>query len=86
MAGSINNRAAGLIAISGKICREITESPSSIVCTEGQPMMVTVRAIEDGQVTIDGNHPLAGQVLNFKGSIVSIREASAEELDHGHVH
>jgi FKBP-type peptidyl-prolyl cis-trans isomerase SlyD len=37
-------------------------------------------------VTVDVNHPLAGQNLHFTGSIVDVREATAEELEHGHVH
>lgn len=48
--------------------------------------MVTVTAVEAETVTVDGNHPLAGQDLNFDVEIMEIREASAEELSHGHVH
>lgn len=47
---------------------------------------VTVVEVEGDNITLDGNHPLAGQVLNFDVEVVEIREASAEELDHGHVH
>jgi FKBP-type peptidyl-prolyl cis-trans isomerase SlyD len=47
---------------------------------------VTVAKIEDGLVHIDGNHPLAGQTLHFAVEVVDVREASAEELEHGHVH
>ena len=35
---------------------------------------------------LDGNHPLAGKTLNFDVEIVDVREASAEEVEHGHVH
>jgi len=52
---------------------------------EGE-MMATIMKIEENQVTLDANHPLAGQVLNFDVEIVGIREASAEELSHGHPH
>lgn len=48
--------------------------------------VVTVAAVEGDEVTVDGNHPLAGQTLNFDVEVMSIREASQEELDHGHVH
>lgn len=49
-------------------------------------MTVTVTAVDDSTVTVDGNHPLAGQVLFFAVEIVSVRDASAEEREHGHVH
>ncbi len=48
--------------------------------------VVTVTKVEDKIVTVDGNHPLAGKTLHFDVKIVDIREASAEELSHGHVH
>lgn len=47
---------------------------------------VTVVKVQGDNITLDGNHPLAGQVLNFDVEVVEIREATAEELDHGHVH
>lgn len=50
------------------------------------PVHVVVKEVNDENVTIDGNHPLAGKDLNFKGSVVEVREATAEELEHGHVH
>ncbi len=53
---------------------------------DGQPMTVTVIGVNDDEVTIDGNHPLAGTVLNFDLQILDIREATAEEQEHGHVH
>lgn len=46
----------------------------------------TVAAIEGDNVTLDGNHPLAGEELHFSVTVKSIREATKEELDHGHVH
>lgn len=49
-------------------------------------MSVTVTAVSDDEVTVDGNHPLAGQTLNFAIEVVSVREASAEEMAHGHIH
>ena len=54
--------------------------------TESGPQIVTVVSIDDEHVTVDGNHPLAGENLHFDVTIVDIREASAEELEHGHVH
>ncbi|HCS27752.1 MAG TPA: peptidylprolyl isomerase [Spongiibacteraceae bacterium] len=52
----------------------------------GQMQMVVVREVTDETVLVDGNHPLAGQVLNFDVSIEEVRAASAEEIEHGHVH
>ncbi len=53
---------------------------------DGEERVVTVVEIGDEQVTVDGNHPLAGQILNFEVKIVEVRDATQEELDHGHVH
>jgi len=53
---------------------------------EGKALVITVLAVDDTQVTIDGNHPLAGVDLNFDVNIIDIRDATAEEIEHGHVH
>ena len=53
---------------------------------DGGMQIVTIRDIEGDDVTVDGNHPLAGQRLNFKVKVVEVRDANAEELSHGHVH
>jgi len=53
---------------------------------EGQMTVVTVTAIDGDTVVVDGNHPLAGLTLNFEVTVVDVREASVEELEHGHVH
>lgn len=47
---------------------------------------VEITAIDGDQVTVDANHPLAGQDLTFEVEVVGIRDASAEELEHGHAH
>ncbi len=47
------------------------------------PMTVTVREVGDDTVTVDGNHMLAGKVLNFKVAIKSVREATSEEVSQG---
>jgi len=47
---------------------------------------VTVTKVEGNTVTVDGNHPLAGQTLHFAIEVTQVREASEEELAHGHVH
>jgi FKBP-type peptidyl-prolyl cis-trans isomerase SlyD len=53
---------------------------------EGHMIMITVAEVDDDEVTIDGNHVMAGMNLNFEVEVVSVREASEDELVHGHVH
>jgi FKBP-type peptidyl-prolyl cis-trans isomerase SlyD len=65
---------------------EVTVGMQFQTMTEGGPQVVTVVAVDDENVTVDGNHPLAGENLNFDVTVVDIREASTEELEHGHVH
>lgn len=48
--------------------------------------VLTVLAMDDDKVTVDANHPLAGQKLHFKVKVVSIRKATDEEVNHGHAH
>ena len=50
------------------------------------PMSVAISKIDGDEVTVDGNHPLAGQTLHFAIEVTSVRDASLEELTHGHVH
>lgn len=52
----------------------------------GQPLHLRVIAVEGDQVSLDANHPLAGQDLHFEVSVRSVRAATEEELAHGHVH
>ncbi|NCA86615.1 MAG: peptidylprolyl isomerase [Clostridia bacterium] len=54
--------------------------------TEEGDINLTVVKIEGDDVTLDANHPLAGQELTFDVKVVEVRDASEEELDHGHVH
>lgn len=53
---------------------------------DGHPMIGVVTEIADETVTMDFNHQLAGKELHFTGHIDSIREATAEEISHGHIH
>lgn len=53
---------------------------------EGEMLVVTVIDANDTHVTVDGNHPLAGQHLNFDVEVKDVRDASEEEISHGHVH
>ena len=56
----------------------------------GEPLPFVVKAVEkslEGEiVVVDFNHPLAGKTLHFDVTVEAIREATAEELEHGHVH
>jgi len=54
--------------------------------TEDSRQMFTVVSVEDDQVVADGNHPLAGLTLNFDVTVKDVRDATEEELEHGHAH
>jgi len=54
--------------------------------TDQGPRTVEVTEVTDESVSIDANHPLAGMDLRFVGEVVAIRQATAEELAHGHIH
>ena len=49
-------------------------------------LLFTVVEVTDDEVTVDGNHPLAGKTLTFNCTVTGVRPATAEELEHGHVH
>ncbi|HIF52038.1 MAG TPA: peptidylprolyl isomerase [Thiotrichaceae bacterium] len=53
---------------------------------DGEPIVVTVIEIDAGEVVVDGNHSMAGVELHFDVELVEVREATAQELEHGHVH
>lgn len=53
---------------------------------DGQVQRVVISAVEGDEVTVNGNHPLAGVTLNFDVKIVGVRDATEEEITHGHVH
>jgi FKBP-type peptidyl-prolyl cis-trans isomerase SlyD len=53
---------------------------------EGGEQAIWVVAADDQTVTVDPNHPLAGEVLHFAVEVTSIRAATAEEMEHGHPH
>jgi FKBP-type peptidyl-prolyl cis-trans isomerase SlyD len=54
--------------------------------TEGGVQIITVAEVGEEEVLVDANHPLAGVTLNFDVDVVEVRDASEEELEHGHVH
>lgn len=63
-------------------------TPGGRVMMEGPEgdVVLTIAAIDDGMVTLDANHPLAGMILHFDIQIVGLRPATEEEIEHGHVH
>lgn len=65
---------------------ELTEGMQLQAQTDQGFQIFTVAKIDGDMVTVDGNHPLAGQTLHFDVTVKSVRAATSEELDHGHVH
>jgi FKBP-type peptidyl-prolyl cis-trans isomerase SlyD len=53
---------------------------------DGGPRLVLITALHGDYATVDANHPLAGKTLAFAVKVVEVRDATAEELAHGHVH
>ena len=53
---------------------------------QGNVRRVVVKSVEDETVVIDANHPLAGVDLNFDVEVVAVRDATEEEIAHGHAH
>jgi FKBP-type peptidyl-prolyl cis-trans isomerase SlyD len=53
---------------------------------DGQTVPFQVVELKEDSVILDGNHPLAGKALNFEVKVVAVRQATTEELDHGHAH
>ncbi|MFD2632662.1 FKBP-type peptidyl-prolyl cis-trans isomerase [Idiomarina piscisalsi] len=54
--------------------------------TDQGEQSVVIVDVKDDEVTVDGNHPLAGVNLNFDVEVVEVRDATEQELEHGHVH
>ena len=52
----------------------------------GEPRLCTVTKIDGENVEVNANHPLAGMTLHFEVTVRDVREATPEEIEHGHVH
>jgi FKBP-type peptidyl-prolyl cis-trans isomerase SlyD len=59
---------------------ELSQAP------DGRVQVLTVDAIGADSATLNANHVLAGEVLHFQVEVMSVRQATPEELDHGHAH
>jgi FKBP-type peptidyl-prolyl cis-trans isomerase SlyD len=53
---------------------------------DGKPVPFVIKEVKDEDITIDFNHPLAGKNLKFDVELIDVRDATKEELAHGHVH
>ncbi len=65
--------------------RTAPAKPSTPPTGQGEKVF-TVTGIVDDLVKVDGNHPLAGRHLRFDVEVKEVREATPEEIDHGHLH
>jgi len=74
--------------VDGKIDDEMLQEGNYIPMAdnEGNHMQGRVMKIQDDEVVMDFNHPLAGMKMFFEGKVLSVREATPEEISHGHVH
>lgn len=77
-----------IFEIDGKLDEEIIAVGKMVAMQDenGHPLEGRVLDIRDKSVLMDFNHPLAGESLYFSGKISEVREATTEELEHGHVH
>ena len=77
-----------IFEIDGKIDENLMKIGNSVpmMDSEGRRLNGMVLAIEGDAVKMDFNHPMAGNDLFFKGKVTEVRNASEEELTHGHVH
>ena len=77
-----------IFEIDGKIDEQMLQVGHLVAMQDqdGNPVQGRILEIRDNTVLMDFNHPLAGQNIHFTGKILDVREATAEELEHGHVH
>jgi FKBP-type peptidyl-prolyl cis-trans isomerase SlyD len=67
---------------------DVDLTPGSQVISEGdgEPSVLTITEVRGDVVVLDANHPLAGKDLTFAVEVVEVRQATAEEIEHGHAH
>jgi FKBP-type peptidyl-prolyl cis-trans isomerase SlyD len=77
-----------IFMIDGKVDEALLEIGNIIPMRDDQGNMLqgTVVSVSEDAVRMDFNHPMAGKTLHFTGEVIEVREATAEELSHGHAH
>lgn len=84
-----DKQAGGAQAIPREAFEGVDVHPGMTLVVEdddGEQMPLRVVAVEEDRVLVDLDHPLAGETLHFTVEVISVREATEEELTHGHVH
>lgn len=84
--GNYQNEMVQQVPVSAFAGQEIKVGMQFEAGTDEQRFLVNIKSIEAETVTVDGNHPLAGVELNFDIEVIEIREATDDEIAHGHVH
>jgi FKBP-type peptidyl-prolyl cis-trans isomerase SlyD len=77
-----------IFKVDGELDQEMLKPGNFLPMTdgEGNRLQGKVLQVNDQSVRMDFNHPLAGMNMHFAGEVIGVREATPEELDHGHVH
>jgi FKBP-type peptidyl-prolyl cis-trans isomerase SlyD len=77
-----------IFAVDGSVDEEMLEEGNFIPMTdsEGNRMQGRVVSVNENVVRMDFNHPLVGKHMHFTGQVIGVRNASSEEIAHGHVH
>lgn len=77
-----------IFEVNGVIDQKLLEIGNTITMQDqhGNPLDGIVVEVGSDTVKMDFNHPLAGESLHFSGEILEVRDATAEEIAHGHVH
>lgn len=77
-----------IFEIEGKVDEEMLKVGEMIPMEDqqGNPLNGIVSEVKENSVIMDFNHPLAGMDLHFQGKVIDVRDATEEELEHGHAH
>jgi FKBP-type peptidyl-prolyl cis-trans isomerase SlyD len=85
---AVVNLPIDIFKVDGKVDNEMLQPGNTLPMAdqEGNPLQGRVMEVTQDSVMMDFNHPLAGFDLHFTGKIVFVRDATLDELSHGHVH